>query len=85
VKLHIRLGWAAGIAGLAGVLLAGSGSAAAPPPGAADGAPAADGTAAGPQPASSRPASPALPATQPSRMCNFTWFRLPVRRSAAGR
>jgi hypothetical protein len=30
VKLRMRLGWAAGIAGLAGVLLAGCGAAAAP-------------------------------------------------------
>jgi len=37
VKLHIRLGWAAGLAGLAGMLLAGCGSVSAPPPGAAGG------------------------------------------------
>ena len=37
MKLHIRLGWAAGLAGLAGVLLAGCGSVSAPPPGAAGG------------------------------------------------
>ena len=47
MKLHIRLGWAAGLAGLAGVLLAGCGSVSAPPPGAAGGGAAGGGVSGG--------------------------------------